>query len=372
MKIPYFKLERYFAEHEFTSHYLLCTSDCESFSVQELMEMESGAADELNNLRLGYTESLGSPGLRKEISSLYDGIEPDQILVHTGAEEAIFIFMNVVLEKGDHVIVHWPCYQSLFEIANSIGCEITPWVTSEGDQWELDMDFLKENLKENTKAVVINSPHNPTGYVLPEDKFSEISRLSQEHGFIVFSDEVYRFLEYEKKDRMPSFCDISDNAVSLGVMSKSFGLAGLRIGWIATKNKMIYEQMACFKDYTTICSSAPSEFLATLGLRHKDQLIRRNKKIIADNLEVLDRFFEKHQDIFNWHKPKAGPIAFPSLADNGDAEAFCDRLVKKAGILLMPGAYYDFECRKNFRIGFGRKNLPEAVVKLELFLENQM
>lgn len=370
MKIPYFKLERYFAEYEFTAPYLLCSSDCESFSVQELLEMEPGSADEFNNLWLGYTESLGSPALRKEISSLYDGIKPDQILVHSGAEEAIFIFMNVALEKGDHIIVHWPCYQSLFEIANSIGCEVTPWIAREGNNWALDMDFLKENLRENTKAVVLNCPHNPTGYILPEDKFSEINELSQKHGFTLFSDEVYRFLEYEEKDRMSSFCDVNDKAVSLGVMSKTFGLAGLRIGWIATKNKAVYDKMASFKDYTTICSSAPSEFLATVALRNKDGLIRRNKKIISDNLEVLDHFFEKHQDIFNWHKPKAGPIAFPSLVSNENAEPFCDRLVKEAGVLLMPGAMYDLSYQKNFRIGFGRKNLPEVVERLETFIKN--
>lgn len=371
MKIPHFKLERYFAKYEFTAPYLLCCSDCESFSVRELLAMETGAADEFNNLWLGYTESLGSPDLRKKIASLYNGIEPDQVMVHSGAEEAIFIFMNVVLEKGDHVIVHWPCYQSLAEIAKSIGCEVTPWKTREADRWAMDTDFLKENLRENTKAVVINCPHNPTGYILPEEKCFEISDLSKKHGFTIFSDEVYKLLEYDEKDRMPSFCDINDKAVSLGVMSKSFGLAGLRIGWIATKDKALCDKMAAFKDYTTICSSAPGEFLATLGLRHKDQLIRRNKKIISDNLNVLDRFFERHQSVFNWHQPKAGPIAFPSLADNGDAEAFCDKLVRETGVLLMPGAMYDSSYQKNFRIGFGRKNLPEVVDRLELFLKKE-
>jgi aspartate/methionine/tyrosine aminotransferase len=369
MQIPVFKLERYFARYEFSSPYLLCCSDCESFSVGEILEMEPGAAAKFNDLRLGYTESTGDPALRKEIAVLYDGIDPDQVLVHTGAEEAIFIFINTALQKGDHVIVHWPCYQSLADVAESIGCEVTKWETREENQWELDIDFLRDNIKENTKAVVINCPHNPTGYIMTGEYFSEINGLSKEHGFIIFSDEVYRFLEYDEKDRVPSFCDVNDRAVSLGVMSKTFGLPGLRIGWIATKNKAIYDKMACFKDYTTICNSAPSEFLSSLSLRYKEQLIDRNREIIAGNLELLNRFFEKYRDIFNWQMPKAGPIAFPSLKGNENAEEFCEHLVREAGVLLIPGTLYGPSYEKNFRIGFGRKNLADCIHQLELYLD---
>ena len=369
MQIPAFQLERYFARYEFSSSYLLCCSDCESFSIGELLEMEPGAAAGFNDLRLGYTESRGAPALRNEIALLYDGIDSDQILVHTGAEEAIFIFMNAVLEKGDHVIVHWPCYQSLAEVATSLGCDITRWETREEDRWELDIDFLKDHIRENTRAVVINCPHNPTGYIMPGEYFHEVNRLSQEHGFIIFSDEVYRFLEYDERDRVPSFCDVNDRAVSLGVMSKTFGLPGLRIGWIATKNKAIYDKMACFKDYTTICNSAPGEFLSSLALRHKDRLLNRNRKIIAGNLEHLNRFFEKYRDIFHWQMPKAGPVAFPSLNGRGNAEDFCEALVRQAGVLLMPGTLYGPVYEKNFRIGFGRKDLPECMEQLELYLD---
>lgn len=369
MQIPVFRLERYFARYEFSSPHLLCCSDCESFSVGEILEMEPGAAGKFNDLRLGYTESTGDPALRKEIALLYDEIDPEQVLVHSGAEEAIFIFMNAVLEKGDHVIVHWPCYQSLADVADSIGCDVTKWETREENQWALDIDFLKDTIKENTKAVVINCPHNPTGYIMPGEYFSEINRLSQEHGFIIFSDEVYRYLEYDESDRVPSFCDANDKAVSLGVMSKTFGLPGLRIGWIATKNKAIYDKMACFKDYTTICNSAPGEFLSFLSLRYKEQLLNRNREIIAGNLELLNQFFEKYRDIFNWQMPKAGPIAFPSLRGNESAEEFCENLVRDSGVLLMPGSLYGPLYMKNFRIGFGRKNLPECIQQLELYLD---
>ncbi len=194
-----------------------------------------------------------------------------------------------------------------------------------------------------------------------------IDRLSKERGFIIFSDEVYRFLEYREEDRLPALCDINDQAVSLGVMSKAFGLAGLRIGWIATKNETIYQRQNAFKHYTTICNSALSEFIATLALRHRDKILGRNRRLISQNLEHVNRFFARHQDRFHWQAPRAGPIAFPSLIEEEDVEQFCLELLTQAEVLLLPGTLFD-EASRNFRIGFGRKNLPEGLERFERYL----
>ena len=228
MNFPTFRLERYFAKHEFSSPYLLAASDCESFTVNELLDMESGAADAFRSLSLGYTESQGSPELRQCIASIvYDNqLKPDDVLVHSGAEEAIFNFVHSFFQKGDHIVVHWPCYQSLHDLAAAIGCSVTRWMTLEDDGWELDMDFLKKHIRPNTKAVIVNCPHNPTGYMMQKEQWLELDRLSEKHGFVVFSDEVYRFLEYDDALRMPPFATMNDRAVSMGVMSKSLGLAG--------------------------------------------------------------------------------------------------------------------------------------------------
>jgi aspartate/methionine/tyrosine aminotransferase len=153
-------------------------------------------------------------------------------------------------------------------------------------------------------------------------------------------------------------------------MSKTFGLAGLRIGWIATRNREIFRQMAAFKDYTTICNSAPSEFLARLALRHADILVQRNLEIILSNLERLDRFFGAHEDLFRWVRPKAGSIAFPMLR-KGKVDAFCADLVEKAGVLLLPGTLYG-PGYNFFRIGFGRSNLDEAVDRFEEYLGKKL
>ncbi len=371
MKLPDFGLERYFAKYEFNSPFLLCCSDCQSFSLGEVLDMEPGSSERMRDLWLGYTESSGNPELKEEIARLYSSVDPDQILVHAGAEETIFNFMNVVLDKGDHAIVHFPCYQSLFEVAESIGCEVTRWRTREEDRWTLDIDFLKDAVKPNTKAVIINTPHNPTGYLASQETFREIIDLSHEHGFLVFSDEVYRFLEYDPADRLPALCDLDENGLSLGVMSKAYGLPGLRIGWIATRNRELYARMAAFKDYTTICNSAPSEFISTIALRNRKRIVERNLKIVRDNLETLNRFFEKYEDRFNWTPPKAGPIAFPSLRGERDVVAFCRDLVDKSGVLLLPGTLYDAS-RRNFRIGFGRSNVPECLQHLDGYLSGNI
>ncbi len=323
--------------------------------------------DKFKKLWLGYTESAGDPALTEQIAALYSDITPEQILVHSGAEEAIFNTMNVLLEKGDHIIVHYPCYQSLMEIAKAIGCDVTLWETHSHNQWALDLDFLKDHIRSNTRLVIINTPHNPTGYLMPRADMDEVAKLSRQHGFVVFSDEVYRESEFHEEDRLPAACDFGEHAVSLGVMSKTYGLPGLRIGWIATRNAAVYDGMAALKDYTTICNSAPSEFLAELALHHRKALVERNLGIIADNLKVLDRFFERHAARFSWQRPQAGSIGFPRLLGQ-DVEAFCEDLVNSAGVLLLPGTLYGDD-GNHFRIGFGRRNMPEAIGRLEQFLQ---
>jgi len=368
MHLSPFKLERYFAKYEFSARYLLCSSDCESLSVGDLLALEPGADEALQRHWLGYTESEGALSLRQEIARIYTTIRQQQVLVHSGAEEAIFLFMHALLQPGDHVVVHWPCYQSLFEVAKSAGAEVTFWEARESNGWTLDLDEFKRLFKPNTRAVVVNTPHNPTGYLMPQADFLELNRLTQENDLLVFSDEVYRELEYDPASRLPSACDLNPLAVSLGVMSKTYGLAGLRIGWIATRNADIYNRMAGLKDYTTICNSAPSEYLSELALRHRETLAERNLQIIQSNLALLDDFFSRNSDRFSWVRPKAGPIAFPRLL-KGDVEAFCDKLVQESGVLLLPGSMYDHP-GNHFRVGFARKNMPEALDQLDKFLES--
>lgn len=368
MKINDSKLERFFAKYEFSAPYLLCTSDCESFKVEDLFKLDKNAEKNFKKLWLGYTETLGNPSLREEISKLYQHSKPGHIIVCSGAEEGIFVFMNALLNPNHHVIVQVPCYQSLAEVAHAIGCKVTPWLMHPGNDWQLDMDFLEDNITANTKAIVVNFPHNPTGYLPPGATFNRIIDIAKQNDIFVFSDEVYRFLEYQKKDRLPAMCDVYDKGISLGVMSKSFGLPGLRIGWIVTRNQPLFDKIASYKDFTTICNSAPSEFLAILALKNKEFILNRNLEIINTNLEHLESFFSRHSHLFDWIRPDAGPLIFPRLIFTGDAEAFCLDLLEKKGVLLAPGNKFNYN-NQHVRFGFGRKNMPRALEKLEEYME---
>lgn len=367
MKIRPFQIERFYAQYEFSAPYLLSQSDCEAMSIGEVLALEAGAGERFQSHWLGYTESQGSPELREAITTIYSTIQPDDVLVFSGAEEGIFTFMNVALEAGDHVIVHTPCYQSLHEVARAIGCEVSDWVTSDQDAWELDLNWLEANIRPNTKAIVVNCPHNPTGYLMSPEKQAAIIELARKHDLWLFSDEVYRGLEHDPVNRLPAGCDLYEKAVSLGVMSKTYGLAGLRIGWLATRDRELYQQLAAFKDYTTICNSAPSEFLSIVALRQRDQIVARNLSIIHANLELLDLFFAQHSDVFIWERPRSCSTAFPRLCDGISAETFCIGAVQKQGVLLLPSVHYHYG-DSHFRIGYGRKNMPQALEQFEEYL----
>lgn len=367
MKIPAFKLERFFAEHEFSAPYNLCASDCESSSIEELLALEPGAQQAFLDLPLSYTESGGSLGLRREIAGGYEHVAASEVLVHAGGQEAIFTFMNAILDPGDHVVVHHPCYQSLHELPRAIGCEVDFWIAHPDDRWQLDLDELRALILDHTRLVVVNLPHNPTGYLMSPGDWTALIDLLRERDILLFSDEAYRGLEYRPKERLPSACDLYEGAFSLGLLSKGYGLPGLRIGWLAGRDAKQLSRIASYKDYTTICSSAPSEFLAELALRSGGDLLERNRERCCQNLSLLDEFFLTHSDSFYWVPPQAGPVTFPSLRGDEDVEAFCTRALREAEVLLLPGTLFAPESRE-FRIGFGRKNFVEGLNRLSSLL----
>jgi aspartate/methionine/tyrosine aminotransferase len=354
-----FLLERYFDRHEFSTRYLLCSSDAETIPLNELLAMEPGAAEAFGNLRLGYTPARGTLDLRSAIATLYERTGAGEILVHGGAQEPIFSFMNVALEPGDHVICQFPAYQSQYSIAEALGAEVSRWQADYDNGGAPDPDDLARMVRGTTRAIVMTSPNNPTGYVFDAARLNAVVAFARKHGLWLFSDEAYRGSERQSRDRHPSACDLYERAVSLGTTSKAYGLAGLRIGWIATRDRGLYERMAGFKDYLTICNSAPSEFLATVALRHGDALLDRVRDITTRNLDLLDGFFGRRDTLFEWDRPHAGTTAFPRYL-GGSAESLCDDMVRRAGVLLLPSTAFDAGDER-VRVGYGRNNLPDAL-----------
>jgi aspartate/methionine/tyrosine aminotransferase len=366
VQLPLFRLERFFAEHEFSAPHLLCASDGEAMSVAELLELVPGAAEGLARLRLGYTDSRGAPALREAIAGLYETISPDDILVHVGAEEAIYAFMRAILSHGEEVVVTTPCYQSLTDVAKSLGCRIAPWRCDPAWGFAPDMGELESLLGGKTRALVVNFPHNPTGYLPAPEAFAAMIARARERGVRVFSDEVYRFSEAQGVATLPAACDLDPGAVSLGVLSKSFGLAGLRVGWVACRDKSLVSRMAAVKDYLSICGSAPSEFLAQCALAGRETILGRMRGLLDGNRRLLGDFFRGHSDMFHFVSPRGGLTAFPGLL-SGDADAFCRAALENAGLLLLPGRLYGEEWPDRFRIGFGRADFPDNLARLAAF-----
>lgn len=370
MKLEPFALERYFARYEFSVPYLLSSSDCDGWPMSEILALADDETRELwQNLRLGYTDSLGHPLLRQEIAKLYHGVPPEQVLVVT-PEEGIFLAMNCLLDKGDHVICTFPGYQSLYQVADSLGCEVTRWKPDETAGWRFDPEFLRRNIRPNTKLIVWNFPHNPTGFLPSRADFQTMIAIAQEHHIRVFADEMYWLLEVDPLERLPSVAQVSDKAIVLFGMSKSFGMAGVRVGWLVTKDKDVHARLATFKDYTTICNSAPSEILALIALRAKETILARHRERIRSNLAVLDDFFMRHRGFFTWVRPKGGTICFPRLLGQESSWDFAERIVAQAGIMLLPSRVYGYDDH-HFRLGFGRQNVPEVLGKFEKFLQQR-
>jgi aspartate/methionine/tyrosine aminotransferase len=369
MRIAEFKLERYFARWEFVAKLLLGSSDAEAFGIDELLSLiDEDSRAMWRDMRLGYTEAPGHPRLRAEIAKLYHGIDPDDVLVFAGAEEAIFTYANTALSAGDHAVVMWPAYQSLHEAARATGADVSLLRLRYEKAWALDIDELESLVKPTTATVIFNAPHNPTGSIPDRKAFDAAVALCERIGARLFVDEVYRYGEIDASRRLPAACEASPTGVSLGGVAKPFGLAGLRIGWVATKDRAMLVRLAKFKDYLTICSSAPSELLAIGGLRAHDRLLARNREIALSNLALLDDLFKRRADDLEWSRPPSWPVGFPRLRRSERIENFAAQLVERTGVMIAPGNIFDHE-GNHFRIGFGRRNMPQALERFEAFLD---
>ena len=366
MQFRPFALERFFARYEHSVRHVLCASDCRTRTVAEIDALEPGLLDRLAALPLGYVDARGSAALRQVLAGIYANIRGDEVLVCSGAQEAILWFYFAVLAPGDEVVVHSPCYASHREVPRAIGATVVSWRGDPKRRDALDVDELERLITPRTRAIVVNVPHNPTGFIFERAAFERVARLADERGIVLFSDEVFRESEHVDVLRLPAACDLTPTAVSLGVTSKTYGLAGLRIGWVATRNRVVYEKLAALKDYGTICNGGPSELIAEVAMRHRLELARDNVALIRRNLDLLDAFFARWPDHFLWQRPSAGPVAFVTLRQ-GEVDRFCEELVEATGVLLLPGTLFD-DTENRFRIGFGRSDLPDALPRLESFL----
>jgi aspartate/methionine/tyrosine aminotransferase len=372
--LPDFRLEVVFSRWEFVAPYNLTASDAQTMTVGEVLALgsdEDRAA--FDDLALGYVPTWGSDRLRGAIAGTYATCGPDDVLAFAGAEEAMFWALQLLAEPGEHVVVTVPNYQALETVPRAAGIEVTGVLLDERDGWRLHLDEVEAALRSTTRVVAVNFPNNPTGAVPDAETFAALVELCEERGIRLFSDEVYRGLELDSARTLPQAADLSTTALSLNVLSKSYGLPGLRIGWLACRDHAVLERLERHKHYTSICNAGPSELLAAIALEAGAQVQARNRAIIAENLPLFDAFFARHAELFEWAPPQGGCVAFPRYRGVEGVEEMCRELVERAGVFLLPASIYRSDLATvpadRFRTGVGRRDPGPALEAFDAYLE---
>ncbi|MGE5592352.1 MAG: aminotransferase class I/II-fold pyridoxal phosphate-dependent enzyme [Betaproteobacteria bacterium] len=351
MRIEPFSIERWFGRYEFTARYNIAESCVKTFTLSELTEV--CGADALPGDRpvdLGYTDSRGLPELREEIARMYPGRGPENVLVTTGAIEANFLVFAALLGPGDTVVSEFPAYQQLYEVPRSQGADVKLWRLTEEKSFRPDISELEDLVGRGAKMIVINHPHNPTGAPIDAGSMAAVCEIAEQRGAVLLSDEVYRGLSLSDAVASPSAQRFSDDAVSVGSMSKAYGLSGLRIGWIVGPEEII-EKCWALRDYTSICPAGPSQLLALTALRSSEKVLARSRSIARRNFAVLDEWARANADLVSYVPPREGVVAFVKYAADVPSLDIATELVTQDGVLVVPGSC--FETEGYLRIGFG-------------------
>lgn len=357
VKIEDFAVEQWMDKYETTAKYNTAETCCASVSVDDLRALsedkETDPLGKLQSTKLTYGAIRGSDQLRETLSNLYSVKTParlpkDNILITAGAIQANFLVLYSLVGPGDHVICHYPTYQQLYSVPASLGAEVSLWKSKEADNWQLNIEELKTLIRPNTKLIIINNPQNPTGAIVPHDTLKSLVNIARESSITLFSDEVYRPLFHNISPMDPQFPPSLlsfgyEHTIATGSVSKAYSLAGLRVGWIASRNRSLIETCANSRDYTTISVGQIDDAIASFALAPEciHNLLRRNIELARTNLAILEKFIDSHRWACEWIKPKAGTTAFVRFTKMGkpiNDVAFCATLQEKSGVMFVPGS----------------------------------
>ena len=354
MKIKPFQVERWLNLYENMAKYELAETDAKAFTLEELSQLDDkeNLVQNLLKMKLGYAPTSGSEALKTLIADLYgSNTSSKNILVTTGAIEADFLLSNVLVNKDDKVIVLWPAYQALYSTAEACGARIEFWKLSPETNFQPDLEKLSTIIDKKTRLLILNIPNNPTGAVINEKQLKIILQWAEQYDFYVLCDEVYHELIFQPGIVPPYARRLSERAISVGSMSKAYGLSGLRVGWIAGPEEII-DQCWQYKDYTSISNSPISDYLAKFALTHFDQISERNHRIITKNRETLQEWFKENKKYFHYYLPDAGVLCFPKLKNIPvSSQQLALDLFNKKSLLVVPGECFDMP--GYLRIGFG-------------------
>lgn len=361
MKIKPFKVEQWMNEYEMDAVYNIAETCVDSISLNELLEMagldRNTIFEEISGSRLTYGYITGNPRFKKAILGLYDGLTEEQILTTNGGIGANNLVLQTIVNSGDKVVSIIPTYQQLYSIPESLGADVTVIYLKKEDAYLPDMELLRKVVTDDTKLITLNNPNNPTGAIIPEEMMLEIVELARKHDAYLMCDEVYRGLSQDGS-RQKSVAELYEKGVGTSSMSKVFSLAGLRLGWIATRNHELMEALMSHRDYSIISCGMLDEIIGAVALEHKDKLLERNIAIIKKNLSILDEWIQKHPR-FSYVKPKAGTTALVYYDYDIDSYDFCIGLMEHSKTFVTPGDCFEYE--KSFRIGYASST--EVLIK---------
>jgi aspartate/methionine/tyrosine aminotransferase len=356
MKVEPFALERWMTAHELSATHDIAESGILPLTANDLLAFEEpeerrAILEGLLNTPLGYSAASGSLELRTTLANTYRGCGPENILVTTGAIEANFLLFNVLLDPGDHVVAVNPAYQQLNSVPRAVGAEVALWRIGP-ESYRYELDDLERLVTPRTRLIVVNTPHNPTGAMLSEEELGRVYGLAESVGAWVLCDEAYRWLEVPGGDAFaPPAFDYGPSAISVGTVSKPFGLPGLRIGWMAAPAEVAAECWG-MRDYTSLSPGKLSDALAILAFKHRDRIVERNREIIGRNLEATNRFVEERSEFLSWTPPRGGLLALLRYELDVPSLELANRLSEEQGVMLAPGSAFGFE--HYLRIGIGQ------------------
>ena len=370
MNIAPFETEHFFARYEFNTPHQLCNSDCESVSIEELLTLSGDSLENLGHQRLVYSESQGQAELRAAIAATYRDVSPESVVVLGTPVEGIYLAARSLLEPGDEVVVLTPAYDALVNLFEHVaGAEhVKRWsFRADGSRWSLEIDDLRDLLTPATRLLVVNFPHNPTGFLPSPEWQQELADLVDEHGLCLFCDEMYFGLVHSGTTPTPSMADISERAVVLSGLSKTHGLPGLRCGWLVIAEDSVRSSVMNWKFYTSICPPVATEYLARAALRAADTLKQRNIARIEKNMKTAEAFFRRWPRLFEWRRPLAGSTALVGF-DVPSVSALSRQLATEEGVLIQSAAMLGSDDH-HMRIGLGREGFDAALDRFESWLE---
>lgn len=371
MDIKTFKVERWMNDYEDEAVYNLGETCIDSITVGELLDMAGEDADKyligLKDKRLTYGYIFGSPDLLSGIASMYESITPEQVIPTHGAIGANHQVIMSMIRPTDNMVSVMPTYQQHYSIPESIGAEVRIHQLTLENNFLPDLDLLRSQVDENTRMITVNNPDNPTGSWIPKDAMMEIVKIAEEVGAFILSDEVYRGIS-EDGSYMHSIVDLYDKGISVGSMSKIFSMAGLRIGWIATRSEEVLKACHTRRDYDTISCGTLDDMFASLALKHKDKIFDRNRQILLKNRAILDKWVNETEGV-RYLKPVAGTTALVYYDKDIPSYDLAIRLIKEKGVLVTPGAAFEIEGALRIGYAFDSKTLEDGLSKITELLK---